>query len=158
MARRRYQKPTPFKEGAFWWMLCWQDEVVSGTRTRKRKRIKLAPAKMPFREVQKVADEHLSPLNLGLVTHGSATNFEEYVTNVYKTHNLPLLSSTTRERYGYVMKNHLIPAFGKLCLRDLTPMAVQMFITTLPSDLSHESKDKIRDVLSTSWSQRSITA
>jgi hypothetical protein len=30
MARRRFQNPKPFKEGAFWWLLCWQDEFVSG--------------------------------------------------------------------------------------------------------------------------------
>jgi integrase len=148
MARRRHQKPKPFKEGAFWWMLCWQDEFVNGTRIRKRKRVKLAPVKMPFREVQKVADEFLNPLNLGLITHGSATNFSDYVNNTYLTHNLPLLSSTTQERYGYVIRKHLLPAFGKMCLRDLTPMAVQNFCTHLPPELSYESKDKIRDVLS----------
>jgi len=30
IARRRYENPKPFKEGAFWWLLCWQDELSTG--------------------------------------------------------------------------------------------------------------------------------
>ncbi len=66
MARRRFQNPKPFKEGAFWWILCWQDEFVNGVRTRKRKRVKLAPVTMAAREAQKVAAEYVNPLNQGL--------------------------------------------------------------------------------------------
>jgi integrase len=149
MARRRYQNPKPFQEGAFWWILCWQDEFVSGVRIRKRKRIKLAPATMPVREAKKVAAEHINPLNQGLVTLGSATNFQLYVDQTYKVVNLPLLAASTRERYSGVIKNYLIPAFGPSCLRELTPLTVQKYFSGLSgSTLSHESIDKIRDVLS----------
>lgn len=149
MARRRYQNPKPFKEGAFWWILCWQDEFVSGVRTRKRKRIKLAPATMPVREAKKVAAEHINPMNQGLVTLGSATNFKQYVDHTYKVVNLPLLAASTRERYSGVIKNYLIPAFGPSCLRDLTPLTVQTYFSGMGGlNLSHESIDKIRDVLS----------
>lgn len=98
MARRRYQNPKPFKEGAFWWLLCWQDESVNGARTRKRKRVKLAPATMAVREARKVASEYISPLNHGLVSLGSATNFTEYVNTTYKVNHLPLMAASTRER------------------------------------------------------------
>lgn len=149
MARRRFQNPKPFKEGAFWWLLCWQDEFVSGKRVRKRKRVKLAPATMAAREARKVASEYISPLNHGLVSLGSATNFTEYVDNTYKVNNLPLMAASTRERYSGVIKNYLMPAFGTQCLRDLTPMTVQGYFAGMAgSKLSHESIDKIRDVLS----------
>jgi integrase len=148
MARRRYQHPQPKKKGNFWWPLVRQDEFVSGKRTRKRKRIKLAPVTMPLREVQKVAAECLNPLNQGLVTLGSATNFNEYIDSTYRINNLPLMAASTRERYAGVIKNYLIPTFGGMPLRDLTPMTLQKYFSGLSSDLSHESKDKIRDVLS----------
>jgi integrase len=149
MARRRYQNPKPFKEGAFWWLLCWQDDFVDGVRTRKRKRIKLAPATMPVREVKKVAAEFITPLNQGLVTLGSATNFSDYVNQTYKVVNLPLMAASTRERYAGVIKNHLVPAFGSSCLRELTPLTIQKYFSGMSgSSLSHESIDKIRDVLS----------
>jgi len=43
----------------------------------------------------------------------------------------------------------LLPRFGHLCLRDLTRLSIQHYFTD-PAllRLSHESRDKIRDVLS----------
>jgi hypothetical protein len=72
MARRRFQSPTPFREGCFWWLFHWEDEFANGKRIRKRKRTKLAPATLSEREVKKIAAEFLRPLNQGLVTVGSA--------------------------------------------------------------------------------------
>lgn len=149
MARRRYQNPKPFKEGAFWWLLYWQDEFANGVGTRKRKRVKLAPSTMAVREARKVASEYISPLNHGLVSLGSATNFTEYVNTTYKVNHLPLMAASTRERSSGVIKNHLVPAFGARCLRDLTTMAIQEYFSGMAgAKLSHESIDKIRDVLS----------
>jgi integrase len=93
--------------------------------------------------------EHLRPINQGLEAIGSASCLREYVEEVYMPTVMPLLASSTRERYGGVIKNHLMPTFGERCLRDLTPLTVQRYLSGLAStDLSHESLDKIRDVLS----------
>ena len=72
MARRRFQSPKPFKEGQYWWLRVWDTNL---TGSRKRQRIKLAPADMPLREVQKIAAEKLQPMNRGLVLMGAAMNF-----------------------------------------------------------------------------------
>ena len=53
MAKRRFQDPRPKKEGNFWYLLYWQDSFVEGVRTRKRQRVKIAPATMAEREVKK---------------------------------------------------------------------------------------------------------
>ena len=149
MARRRFQQPKPQRLGHFWYLLYWQDQFQDGRRLRKRKRIKLAPATMPEREVLKIAAEHLRPLNQGLVTVGSATQFDNYVESVYEKTVMPLFANSTQERYRGVIKNHLTAPFGHLCLRDLTPLTVQTYLSGLAAlDLSHESRDKIRDVLS----------
>jgi hypothetical protein len=48
-----------------------------------------------------------------------------------------------------VIANYLVPEFGKLSLRDLTPLTLQRYFSGLAtSPLAHESKDKIKDVLS----------
>ena len=48
-----------------------------------------------------------------------------------------------------VYKNHLQPPFGEMCLRDITQLTVQRYLSGMAeSKLSQESKDKIRDVLS----------
>ena len=104
MARRRFQNPEPFRERNFWWLLYWQDELADGVRIRKRKRKKLASAKMAEREVKKIAAEFLRPLNQGLETLGSATSFTEYVDSTYRTTVLPLMAKSTQDRYEGVTR------------------------------------------------------
>lgn len=149
MARRRFQDPTPKRVGKWWYLLYWQDELENGRRVRKRTRTKLALATTPEREVKKIAAEMLRPMNQGLVSIGSATRFEDFVNQVYIPTVMPLFASSTRARYGSVIRTHLMPAFGQACLRDLTPLNVQRFFSGMAhSELSHESRDKNRDVLS----------
>jgi integrase len=149
MARRRFQNPKPFREGAWWWMLVYEDIFIAGKSARRKKRIKLAPATMKEREVSKVAAEYLRPINQGLEAIGSATNFATYVNDTYIPVVLPLMATTTRSRSLGVINNYLLPAFGKLCLRDLGSLHLQRYFSGMASSkLSHESRDKIRDVLS----------
>jgi integrase len=149
MARRRYQKPAPRKEGRQWVIYYWDDEFVQEERRRKKKRYVLGPATMGEREAEKVRDEFLRPLNQGLVNIGSATKFEDYVESVYRPVILPTMAKSTRDRTMSVYKNYLHPAFGSLCLRDITPLTVQRYVSGMANwKLSQESKDKLRDVLS----------
>jgi hypothetical protein len=146
----------------------YEDEYFNARRIRKRKRVKLALASMPIREVKKVRDEYLRPLNQGLVAVGSAITFEEYLNTVYVPTEMPLLASSTQERYGGVLKNYLMPTLGDRCLRELTPVVLQQYISGfkikdssgqkteaaaekgMTDALERESVDKIRDVLSSS--------
>jgi len=149
MARRRFQDPKPKRRGNWWTLLYWQDEYENGTRRRKRKRIKLAPATMLEREVRKIAAERLRPFNQGLISISSATTFEEYIETVYLPTMLPLMARSTQERSRGVIKNYLKLKFGGMCLRDMTALRLQKYMSGLSeSSLSYESRDKIRDVLS----------
>lgn len=149
MARRRFQAPKPQRRGKWWCLRYRQDEFIDGRRKRKLVRINLAPATMPEREVLKIAAEHLRPMNQGLVSIGSATNFTEFVDNVYIPVMLPKLANSTQDRYSGVIKNYLKPQFGGLCLRDITVLTVDRYLSGLgKTKLSQESMDKIRDVLS----------
>lgn len=88
-------------------------------------------------------------MNQGLETIGSATLFTDYVQSTYSSTLLPLMAKSTRDRYEGIIANYLKPAFGSKCLRDLSPLALQQFFSSLSdSKLSYESRDKIRDVLS----------
>ena len=129
MARRRFQDPEPELVGNWWQIRVYQDEYSNGRRTRKRKRIRIAPASMPVREVQKLKAEYLRPLNQGLISAGSATSLESFVRSVYMTTALPLMASSTQGRYRGIIENYLVPAFGALCLRDLTPLTLQQYIS-----------------------------
>ena len=110
--------------------------------------------------------EYLRPLNQGLINAASATTFETFVQNVYLTTEVTLLASSTQDRNRGIVKNHLVPTFGALPLRDLTPLTLQKYISGFQirgreesqsekseengnrASLASESVDKIRDVLS----------
>jgi integrase len=149
MARRRFQNPEPKREGHWWYLRVWQDTFVGGASIRKRKRHKLAPATIPEREAKKMAAEFLRPMNQGLAPIGSATRFEDYVETVYRTTSMPLMAKSTRDRYDGIIKNYLTPAFGEKCLRDLTPLTLQQYFSSMDAGkLSYESRDKVRDLMS----------
>jgi hypothetical protein len=75
---------------------------------------------MKEREVLKIADEYLRPINQNLESIGSATNFSTYVNETYIPVVLPLMATSTRDRYRGIINNYLLPHFGELCLRDLS--------------------------------------
>jgi integrase len=101
------------------------------------------------REARKIAAETLRPVNQGLITVGSATAFEEYTDTVYVPTMLPLMAKSSQDRYQGVIKNYLKPNFGGICLRDMTPLSLQRYLSGLSaSKLAYESRDKVRDVLS----------
>jgi integrase len=145
MARRRFQSPKPFKEGQFWWLRVWDTNLAG---SRKRQRIKLAPADMPVREVQKIAEEKLWPVNQGLILTGSAMNFQDFVTTTYTPVYLPLLSSSTQDSYRGVLSKYLKPRFSRFCLRDFTKLQMQQYFSGMAGELSHPTILKIRDTLS----------
>jgi integrase len=149
MARRRYQKPSPRKEGQQWVLYFWDDEFVNGERIRKKRRHVLGPASMGEREAEKIRDEFLRPINQGLISIWSATKFEDYFETVYKPVILPTMAKSTRDRSISVYGNYLKPAFGGMSLRDVTVLSVQRYVSGMAGlKLAQESKDKIRDVLS----------
>ena len=162
MARRRFQDPKPIRYGKFWVIQVRGDRMENGHRERFKHRIKLCSATLPEREAQKIAAEELRPLNQGLETIEAAiTNFQDYVDKTYIPLDLSRMAKTTQNRYAGVIRNYLVPEFGKLCLRELSRKGIQKFFSQpihqagaartghpAGSILGRESTDKIRDVLS----------
>ena len=149
MAKRRFQDPKPKREGNWWYLRIRQDVFAGGRKTRQLKRVKLAPASMPDREVKKIAAEMLRPVNQGLITVGSAVLLNEYVTTTYIPIELPLLAKTTQDSYQGIIAKYLEPRFSAFCLRDLTPLTLQRFFSGLVGErVGHPSILKIRDTLS----------
>ena len=114
MAKRRFQDPKPERVGKCWYLRIRQDGFRGSVRTRTLKRIKLAPASIPEREVRKIAAEMLRPVNQGLITVGSAVNFNEYVTTTYMPTELPLLAKTTQDSYQGTIAKYLEPRFNSI--------------------------------------------
>jgi len=61
---------------------------------------------------------------------------------------MPLLAKSTQGRYQGVIDNYIIPSFGRMCLRELSPKILQQYLSGLAtSKLAHASREKIRTVL-----------
>ena len=149
MARRRYQQPKPELWRNHWWIRVRQDEMIGGTLTRKLKRIKLGPATMLAREAAKVAAEYLRPVNQGMISAGSAVSFNQYVETTWMPTEIPLLAKTTQDAYQGIIRKCLVPRFGGLCLRDLTPLTLQRYFSELTGErVGYPKVLKIRDTLS----------
>jgi integrase len=148
MARRRFQDPTPKRRGAWWVIRYRQDDFVDGQHKRVQREVRLAPVTIGEREARRIAAEHLRPLNQGLdsvVTVG----FQSFATKTYLPIMRRLLAASTYDRYSGVIDHYLLPRFGNMMLRELTPIVLQTYLAGLSdTKLSHESIDKIRDVLS----------
>jgi hypothetical protein len=99
MARRRHQDPQPKKHGNYWTIVVWKDEFQDGKLQRRQVRVRLAPFETKWREVLRLKDEYLRPLNQGLISIGSATNFRNFVQQTYIPLEMPLLAKTTQGRY-----------------------------------------------------------
>ena len=148
MADKRFKNPKPRIHGNQWTIRVEQLEFINGEWQKKYQRIQLGPSTMSFVAAKKEAAERLRPLNQGLQPFGSAVGFKHYLDTVYIPTDLPLMAASTRDRYEGVLRNYLVPAFGDSLLRELTPLRIQTYLSGLAaSKLSHESKDKIRDVL-----------
>jgi integrase len=145
MARRRFQDPKPKRKGAWWWILSYKDEFVNGKIARKRKRLKVAPATMGEREAKKIASEMLRPMNQGLESIGSATQFGAYIETTYRDTVLPLLASSVQKTYALTLKKHLLPLFANMPLRDMNVITLQKYFSGMKAN--HPTALKIKDVL-----------
>jgi integrase len=161
MARRRHQQPTPYIHGVNWVIDYRIDVFENGKIRRVQKRQALAPAEKKQREVLKLRDEFMAPLNHGSVSASSAVTFRDYVEQVYKRNKLPGLEAGSQDRYENVLRNYLLPAFGDKMLRELTFDTVQAFFTGLAVkpqivDRGSEKKPKPLKVLLSLESRRKI--
>ena len=65
---------------------------------RKQKWERLRPATISDREILKIRDEHLRPMNQGLDSLLSSTSFEHYVDTTYRPLLLPLMAKSSKSR------------------------------------------------------------
>jgi len=103
---------------------------------------------MAVREVQKIADEMLRPMNQGLALTGPAMSFSDFMTDKYNPTYLPLLSSSTQDSYRGMISKYLQPRFGRACLKDLTRGTLQEYFSGMAGRASYPTISKIRDTLS----------
>ena len=150
MGKRRFQGPRPKKHGNWWTIVVRKNVFREGKLDRVRERVRLLPADRGEREARKQAAEYMRPINQGLSPAGGALDYQTFIDTVYLPIAKTILAKTTYGRSEGILEKYLLPVFGHLCLRELSTLTIQTYLAGLDMKLSHESRDKIRDVLSAS--------
>ena len=146
MARRGFQQGTLFQRGTrrkLWVARWWEDVIqVDGTLGRlRRSEVIGTVAEFPTRrKAMQVLSQKLRAINRGDARPQSVRTFGDFVKNDWMPVILPTLKFATQKHYRYMLDVHLIPAFGKSQLRDLTREDLQGFLgRKLSSGLSWET-------------------
>jgi integrase len=154
MARRRYQKGSIRKRGKrnpVWELQWWADYIKpDGSLGRRRESTILgAVSELNRRQAQKLAGEHLRPLNMGKVTPLSNLKFGEFVERHFLPNVLPTLKFSTQQRYRSTLNVHLLPAFGDTRLCDIGTFDLQRFILQkMEGGLGWEACSHLRNLMS----------
>src|SRR5467141_4960076 len=146
MARRGFQQGMLFQRGTrrkLWVARWWEDVIqVDGTLGRLRRSEVIGTiAEFPTRrKAMQVLSQKLRPINRGDARPQSVRTFGDFVKDDWMPVILPTLKYATQKHYRYMLDVHLIPAFGKRQLRELTREELQSFLSRkLNSGLSWET-------------------
>ena len=155
MVRRRFQRGSLFKRGKREkvWVARWWEDVINadGTIGRVRRSIVIGTvAELATRRLAMHAlSERLRRINSGSQRPQPMRTLKDFVQKDWEPVVLPTLKYATQKHYRYILKAHLIPAFGEFRLSDLSREAIQNFLLAkLREDYSWESVHHFRCALS----------
>lgn len=140
MGRARGQKNGHLKEHRGSWLLRYYvdsaDEFnpVTGKPLRERITVTIGeskgPNKLSKREAQRIAQqEYLAQVNASNMRPSSGKPLEEFVNSRFYPDYLPTLKASGQVHYRYMLTKHVLPALGKVKLRDVTVERVQDLLT-----------------------------
>ena len=144
------QRGRIYKHHGSWLLQFYDDVLVDGKPTRKRKSVKLAPANKEFptkRSVLLLAEKHLAPANSGQLQPESAIRLTDYIEKVYLPAAEKRLRPSTVKDYKEIFHQHLKHRLGELRLRDFRTVHGQRIMHSIP-DVGHARLLRIRAVLS----------
>ena len=155
MARRRFQQGSLALRGKrqrVWVARWWEDEIqIDGNLGRIRKAEVIGTlAELPTkRAAMRILTERLGMLNSGRQRPQSSLTLERFVRENWEPVILPTLKYATQRHYQYMLKVHILPAFGNTKLRELSRQGIQTFLLgKLQQGLSWETVHHLRCGLS----------
>ena len=146
MARRGFQQGSLFRRGTRRkvWVARWWEDVIQadGTLGRlRRSEVIGTVADYPTRcRAMQILSQRLGSINSGKARPQSVRTFGDFVKDDWMPVVLPTLKCATQKHHRYMLDVHLIPAFGKRQLRELTREELQGFLSRkLSGGLSWET-------------------
>lgn len=158
MARRRGQRKGYLFQKGGWWNLQYRVDTPDldehGTPVRAKITVPIAqctgPEALGKREAQRIAwDEYLSRLDQSSMRPSSMKTLAQFVTERFEPDVVDTCKPKGKLHYAYMLKNHVLPALGKLRLREIGVAQVQNLINAkLHSGLSVQTAVHIRNCIS----------
>ncbi len=155
MARRHFQKGHLFQRGRRnkVWVGRWREVVMGSdgrlTQVRRAEVLGFVSDLRTRCQAERVLADRLRPVNSGSHSHEVMRKFAEFVRDDWFPVVLPTLKYATQEHYRYLLRVHLLPAFGKLELRDISREVIQSFLhAKLKTNLSWKTVKHLRAALS----------
>ena len=133
MARRRFQRGSLILRGTRQkkWVGKWREDVIepSGCVLRvQRREVIGTKEEYPTRKLaQRALDQRLSDVNSLTYRARPTATFREFATkwqNTVLTQHKPSTQTADKSR----IRTHLVPAFGNVCLKDVSAEMVQSFV------------------------------
>jgi integrase len=119
-----------------------------GSRRRCQKSVVLGPVReLGKREAQRLLSERLAAINQGKSKPEVRLSFEKFVLERWEPGIYPMLRFLTVRNYRYIVRTHLLPFFGSMCLPEITPVDVQMFLAQKAKQLAPRSVLSLRNRL-----------
>ncbi len=155
MVRRRFQRGSLFRRGKREkvWVARWWEDVINadGTMGRMRRSIVIGTvAELCTRRLaMRALSELLRTLNSGSQRPQAMRTLKDFVQMDWEPVVLPTLKYATQMHYKYMLRVHLIPAFGEQRLPDISRAAIQVFLAAkLRDGFAWETVHHIRCALS----------
>jgi integrase len=133
MARRRYQRGSVFLRGKRdpVWVARWREDVIDALgrviRVRRSEvlgnRKDFPTKKLALRELE----DRIAPVNSPSYRAMRAATFAEFA-KLWEEQVLTQYKPSTQEWSGRVLRGTLLPYFGKMQMKDVTTMTLQLFV------------------------------
>jgi integrase len=139
MARKRYQKPEPYRaiygtgknRKEFWVIRYREDVLTNGTTQRRARKVKLGEtATMSKHEAERARDRVLSPINGFDYNPARGETFGELARR-YLEHVLPTREPGTADMHEWHLNKFLIPFFDNYRLEFVNPETAQRLVAQL---------------------------
>jgi integrase len=122
--------------------------VDKNEKKRKEKREVLGYCdEMTKREAERLKDERMRTVNRQVYAIESYIPFESFVEK-YRENHFPTLASSTREKYGCNLDNHILPYFAGKRLSESDTESIQRFLNCKNEEVEWWTLNDLRNLLS----------
>lgn len=132
MARRRYQRGSVFLRGKRKpvWVGRWREDIIEATGIRRVRRTEVLGTRREF-PTKKLAlrelEAHVAPINSPNYCGTRSEKFAQFAA-FWQTNVLTQHKPSTQESTKSQLKNHILPYFGSMLMREITWQTVQAFV------------------------------